>query len=65
MERPKGGAGCGPVSQASASVASHSSWALDGNGHGNASVAVTSEGRCGKPLRKCRWRCSERLYTVL
>ena len=47
MERPKGGAGCGPVSQASASVASHSSWALDGNGHGNASVAVTSEGRCG------------------
>ena len=30
VERPKGGAGCGPISQASASVASHSTGTLVG-----------------------------------
>lgn len=54
VERPKGGAGRGAISQASASVASHSRGTLDGNGRGNASIAFTSEGYCGKPLRKCR-----------
>ena len=54
VERPQGGAGCGPISQASASMASPCGWTLGGNGHHDASIAFTSEGYCEKLMRKCR-----------